>query len=113
MDGKEVQGEKRDGGKGDAILPNKAKDQSTFIPMNAGNLALKNAMILLNIPATAPGFETKSFKFGTLILNPALSATPAACVAYALLKPTREAPAARISGPRDPVNFDGSCSINF
>lgn len=83
------------------------------MPKKAGNLSFKKFMIAFNMPATAPGFVTRSFRFGTLTFNPALDAPLAAMLAYLELRPCFSAAAASISGPIDLVIFDGNCSTSF
>ena len=100
-------------GSGDGDVPNRARDHKTFMPMNAGNLSFRKFIIERNIVTIAPGFVTKSFKFGTFIFMPIFSATPAADDTYWLLSPCFSAAAASISGPIELVILEGSCSISF
>lgn len=94
-------------------LRNSARDHSTFIPMNAGNLNLRKFIIARSMPATAPGFVTRSFRLGTFIFQPIFDAKPAAGSAYFALTPCLSAAAASISGPSVWVILLGSCSMSF
>ena len=68
-------------------LRKSANDQSTFMPMKAGNLVLRKFMIVLSMLATAPGFVTKSLRLGTRALRPSFDATPAALLRYSDFRP--------------------------
>lgn len=96
-------------------LLNNAKDHSTFIPITAGNRALKNATIDRNIPTIAAGLPTSSCKLGILIpILPAAEDALSQCSGWMpVLLPTFSVAAARTSGAKLCIHLSGSFSINF
>lgn len=94
-------------------VPNRARDQRTFMPRKAGKRSLRKFMMARSMPAMAPGLVTRSLRLGTLTRMPIFSARPAPWVMYLDLRPCFSAAAASISGPMDCVILEGSCSISF
>lgn len=80
------------------------------MPKKAGNRSLRKFIMALNIPATAPGFVTRSLRLGTLNLK---AAFPAASADLADCSPGLSAAAASSSGAMDSVILDGSDSMSF
>ena len=61
---------------------NNAREYKTFMPKKAGKRSLRKFMMARNMPATAPGLVTRSFKLGTLTLKLIFSAALAAPSVY-------------------------------
>lgn len=83
------------------------------MPKKAGKRSFRKFIIARSMPAMAPGFVTRSFRLGTLILIPIFEAAPAAWFMYSDFMPCFSAAAASISGPRDVVILEGSCWMSF
>jgi hypothetical protein len=82
--------------------------------MNAGHLSFRAFIIVFSNPTTAPGFVTKSFKLvGLRKLLAAAPNPPPLALAPAILNACASVATASNSGARLPVNFVGSCVINF
>ena len=80
--------------------------------MKAGHLSFRAFIIVFSNPTTAPGFVTKSFRLVGLRKLFAAAPNPPP-LALAVLNACASVATANNSGARLPVNFVGSCVINF